>query len=186
MSHNLGANTLLDPDIPVKELNGDDYQWGNNAPASDVDNVIGGTWGNQGGSTATTNWLPNSKGTNDPCPVGFRVPSQAEWKAVDDYNTASRTGTFSGTTPQFGNALHYGPNASTNRLTLPAAGFRLGSNGEIRNRDGALYLGYYWSSTWNPSNPTASFNLSFDGSPPQSTNAQSILTNGLSVRCIAE
>jgi hypothetical protein len=41
LSHNLGADTSLDPHTPVKGLNGDYYQWGKNAPDADVDNLIG-------------------------------------------------------------------------------------------------------------------------------------------------
>jgi hypothetical protein len=32
LSHNLGADSSLDPHTPVKSLNGDYYQWGKNAP----------------------------------------------------------------------------------------------------------------------------------------------------------
>jgi uncharacterized protein (TIGR02145 family) len=186
MSHNLGADTLLDPDTPVKGLNGDYYQWGKNAPDADVDNVIGGAWGNQGGSTAKLNWSSTEKGPNDPCPAGFRVPSQAEWIAVDTYNTASRTGsaTWTASATNFGNALHYGSATTPKLLTLPAAGYRrTDQSGGLTARD---LLGLYWSSTYrNDAGDNASFYFRFDDDT-ESPGAASIRSEGLSVRCIAE
>ena len=179
LSHNLGADTSLDPHTPVKDLQGDYYQWGKNAPDGDVDALIGGSWGDQGGSTANGNWTPGAKGPQDPCPAGYRVPSQAEWTAVNTYNTASRTGTFTMGTTEYGSALHYGPDANTKSLTLPTAGKRASANGALFHRGGN---GYYWSSTENGS--TAYFFV-FAGSVVNPANNAS-RTNGFSVRCIAE
>ena len=180
LSHNLGADTSLDPHTPVKDLQGDYYQWGKNAPDADVDALIGGSWGDQGGSTANGNWTPGAKGPQDPCPAGYRVPSQAEWTAVNTYNTASRTGTFASGTTEYGSALHYGPDASTKSLTLPAAGGR--SNVTSGALDGRGSLGDYWSSTEDGSN---AYYLVFGSSfvVPANSNSR---TRGFSVRCIAE
>jgi uncharacterized protein (TIGR02145 family) len=177
MSHNLGADQSLDPRTLVKGLNGDYYQWGRNAPAADVDNLIG-VWGSQGGNSNNGNWTPTAKGPEDPCPTGFRVPSQAEWTAVNANNTASRTGTFTNSPTNFSAALHYGPDANTKSLTLPAAG-RYRTNGVLNNRGSN---GYYWSSTENGS---PAYNLTFNSSnviPANNLNRN----YGFSVRCIAE
>jgi len=179
LSHNLGADTSLYPHTPVKDLQGDYYQWGKNAPDADVDALIGGSWGDQGGSTANGNWTPGAKGPQDPCPAGYRVPSQAEWTAVNTYNTVSRTGTFTSGTTEYGSALHYGPDASTKSLTLPAAGSRDYTSGALGYRGGS---GIYWSSTEYGSDAYALyFNSSFV-SPANSFNR----SYGFSVRCIAE
>ena len=177
LCHNLGADTALDSHTPVKGLNGDYYQWGRNAPAADVDNLIG-SWGSQGGNSNDGNWTPTAKGPEDPCPTGFRVPSQAEWTAVNANNTASRTGTFTNSPTNFSAALHYGPDANTKSLTLPAAG-RYRTNGVLNNRGSN---GYYWSSTENGS---PAYNLTFNSSnviPANNLNRN----YGFSVRCIAE
>ena len=179
LNHNLGADTSLDPHTPVKDLQGDYYQWGKNAPDADVDALIGGSWGDQGGSTANGNWTPGAKGPQDPCPAGYRVPSQAEWTAVNTYNTASRTGTFTSGTTEYGSALHYGPDASTKSLTLPAAGYRISSNGALGNRG---VNGVYWSSTEDGSN---AYYLYFGSSVVTPANL-TVRTFGFSVRCIAE
>jgi uncharacterized protein (TIGR02145 family) len=179
LSHNLGADTSLDPYTPVQGLNGDYYQWGKNAPDADVDNLIGTTWGDQGGTTGNGNWTPDAKGLQDPCPAGYRVPSSAEWVAVNTNNTVSRTGTFDGNTTEFGNALHYGTATDPKQLTLPAAGNRSYTNGALGYRGDS---GSYWSSAENGSN---AYYLLFSSSfvyPAFSYNR----AYGFSLRCIAE
>jgi uncharacterized protein (TIGR02145 family) len=179
LNHNLGADTSLDPHTPVKGLNGDYYQWGRSGPAAEVDFIIG-TWGAQGGTSADGNWTSSSKGPQDPCPTGYRVPSQTEWAAVNTNNTAFRTGEpWSSGDTEFGSALHYGPDASTKLLTLPAAGNRSNTNGALNSRG---RYGYYWSSTENGS---TAYNLNFNSSvvfPAGNT----FRPNGFSVRCIAQ
>ena len=180
MSHNLGADTSLDPHTPVKGLNGDYYQWGRNAPAADVDN-LNGTWGDQGGNSDNGNWSPSSKGPQDPCPSGYRVPSSAEWVAVSTNNTLSRTGPFDASTSEFGSALHYTTaDTSTKLLTLPAAGRRSNPSGALSNR--GLY-GNYWSSTENGS--SLAYTLYFNSSSVNPA-GNGTRTRGISVRCIAE
>ena len=180
MSHNLGADTSLDPDIPVKGLNGDYYQWGKSAPDADVDNLIGSTWGDQGGTRDNGNWTPSARGPNDPCPVGYRVPSSAEWVAVHTNNANSLTGaTWSTGATEFGNALQYGPDANGKYMTLPAAGYRSSASGALVNRGGS---GFYWSSTEIGIN---AYFLIFGSSFVIPANFDN-RTIGFSVRCIAE
>jgi uncharacterized protein (TIGR02145 family) len=183
MRHNLGADTSLDPHTPVKGLNGDYYQWGNNAPDADVDALIGSTWGDQGGTTANGNWTPGAKGPQDPCPAGYRVPSSAEWVAVnsDSNNNVTRTGSFVNSNTNYGSALHYGTAGDPKLLTLPAAGNRVNTNGAIYNRGNN---GNYWSSTENGSN---AYYLNFSKSHVfPADDYGSSRTDGYSLRCIAE
>ena len=180
MNYNLGANTSLDPHVPVRAILGDYYQWGKNAPDANVDVIIGGAWGNQGGSTEDGNWRPTEKGPNDPCPDGFRVPSQAEWQAVYENNALFRTGLpWAGSNYEYGNALHFGPNVVTRALTLPAAGSREPA-GALKYRGS---FGYYWSST---ENGFKSYDLHFTNNSvkPAHLNYHRII--GYSVRCIAK
>jgi uncharacterized protein (TIGR02145 family) len=178
LNHNLGADTSLDPHTPVKGLNGDYYQWGRNLPAADVDNIIG-TWGSQGGTSSNGNWTPNAKGLQDPCPDGYRVPSQPEWAAVSTSNTPFRTGLpWSESTTEFGNALHYGPDTCTKLLTLPATGYR--EDGTLKQR--GIYGGS-WSST--EYNDTNSFSLRFSDIGVFPGNIPTRV-GGLPVRCIAQ
>ena len=180
MSHNLGADTSLDPHTPVKGLNGDYYQWGKNAPDADVDALIGGSWGDQGGSTANGNWTPDARGPQDPCPSGFRVPSKAELATVNSNNTFFTSGTFTSGATEYGSAIHYGPDASTKSLTLPAAGDRHSTDGVLGNRGG---YGFYWSSSENGS---SAYGFYFHSSSVDPANDYYLRTFGFSVRCIAE
>jgi uncharacterized protein (TIGR02145 family) len=202
LSHNLGADTSLDPHSPVVGLQGGYVQWGKPGPTNWVgaanDGVNGfaaaPTSGNSNSSAisgwsqttaADSSWNSNTEENpvkvtaNDPCPTGYRVPTRTEWVAVNSSNTAFRTGTFAVGTTEYGSALHYGPDASTKSLTLPAAGYR-------NNADGALVyrgnVGDYWSSTENGSSADTFLFLSSNVIPANSSNR----TFGCSVRCIAE
>jgi len=118
---------------------------------------------------------------NDPCPDGYRVPTRNEWLGVNDNNTVSRTGTFQQSDTNHGSALHYGPDANTKLLTLPAAGSRASHNGGLFRGS----VGYYWSSTEKAGNDNQAYYLDFSetGIIP---GRRSPRTNGFSVRCIAE
>jgi len=202
LSHNLGADISLDPHDPVVGLQGGHVQWGKPGPTNWVDAANDGVNGfaaaptsvnsNSGSisgwsqtDAADSSWNSGTEANpvkvtaNDPCPTGFRVPSQAEWAAVNTYNTVSRTGTFTLGTTEYGSALHYGPDESTKSLTLPAAGSRNSTNGALRNRG---LLGYYWSSTELGSN-AYSLLFSISNVLPANDNYRS---DGFSVRCIAE
>jgi uncharacterized protein (TIGR02145 family) len=202
MSHNLGADTSLDPDIPVVGLLGAYIQWGKPGPANWVgaandgangfaaaptsSNSNSGSISGWSGTAATTgSWnvtenTPVKVTGNDPCPTGYRVPTRNEWVAVHTNNTNSLTAaTWSTGATEFGNALQYGPDANGKYMTLPAAGLRNYSNGALYNRGN---FGYYWSSTENSS---IAYYLNFTSSYVGPANGNS-RTSGFSVRCIAE
>jgi len=117
-----------------------------------------------------------AKGTTDPCPAGFKVPSQNQWGAIFRGGTTSGA---PGTATQnlwtwTGNGYMVGTS-----LYLPASGYRNFS-------DGALVAvssnGIYWSSA---TTVTTSYYLSFSSVVviPGSLNYRAF---GMSVRCISE
>jgi uncharacterized protein (TIGR02145 family) len=126
---------------------------------------IGTLW-NSGSETAPV------KTANDPCPTGWRVPTQPELASLgggaweSNWNGTSVNGRVFGSTSPF--------------LFLPAVGYRNYSSG-------ALYYqgsrGYYWSST--QSNATLAYSLLFYSS---SVNASYDFNkaSGFSIRCVAE
>ncbi len=127
--HNLGANTTLDPNVPVQAIHGNYYQWGRAGAVANASTGSGAIGGWNTTNAANGSWSDNTKTGNDPCPAGFRIPTKAQWDGVRTYNTVSRTGTFTLGDTNFGSAIHYGPNATTKTLTLPAAGFRGSTDG---------------------------------------------------------
>ena len=202
MSHNLGADTSLDPDIPVFGLQGAYIQWGKRGPTDFVGAANDGSSGfaaaptdsaandaaiSDWSQTAETNndaWNVDEnnpiKTANDPCPTGYRVPTRIEWQAVNTNNANSLTGAaWSAGPTEFGNALHYGPDANGKLLTLPAAGSRSRTNGALNERGNT---GDYWSSTERGDNAYSLYFGSSNVTPANNNNR----TNGLSVRCIAE
>ena len=107
-------------------------------------------------SPSNNNLWQGVNGINNPCPEGYRIPTEAEWN--EEYqNWSSLDG--------------YGAFASP--LKLPAAGIRSSIVGSSGN------TGYYWSSTLNP------INLSFPHILTTSGQISSYIRSyGLSVRCI--
>ncbi|RMZ58381.1 hypothetical protein D1632_12210 [Chryseobacterium nematophagum] len=184
--YNLGADTTFDPHIPVQQIHGNYYQWGRNTvvanASTDPAAIVGwntaiapdGSW-----NTGTED-LPVKNTINDPCPTGFRMPTRAEWVALSNNSSVSRMGTFLVGITNFGSALIY--SCGTNKLTLPASGYRSSANGALANR-GAQ--GLYWSSTERSINASQAMNLRFENTivNPDVYNNR---INGYSVRCITE
>jgi uncharacterized protein (TIGR02145 family) len=179
MAHNLGANTALDPHTPVQGIHGNYYQWGILAHVADDTTLAAAIspW-NKDSLAANGAWADDSKTANDPCPAGFRVPTNAQWAGVIANNFRSSTGSWAAGDANFGSAIHWGPDVSTKNLTLPAAGYRTNGTGALFNRG---YNGRYWSST---ELGTYAYRLTFDSSNAN-TNT-STRTNGFSVRCVSE
>ena len=202
LSHNLGADTSLDPHNPVVGLQGGYVQWGKPGPTNWVGAANDGANGfvaaptsGDSNSGAISGWSqttaadgswntgteenPVKATANDPCPAGYRVPSKTEWVAVHNNNTAFRTGPFTSSATEYGSALHYGPDASTKSLTLPATGYRHSNSGSLNGRGND---GSYWSSSEHGGNGSRLFFYSGDVFPSHNATR----TTGFSVRCIAE
>jgi uncharacterized protein (TIGR02145 family) len=176
LAHNLGANNSLDPHTPVQGIHGNYYQWGILAHVADASTPATAITPWNTTTAANGAWADGSKTANDPCPTGYRVPTNAQWLLVDSYNTQTTTGSFSNNETNFGTARQFGSGANT--LTLPSAGYRSSSNGALGNRGSN---GYYWSSTANGPN---AFYLSFGSSNASTFSANR--TFGFSVRCVSE
>ena len=202
MCHNLGVDTSLDPfTYQNPAINGDYYQWGRRKDGHQLVNsttietqatnntatlpttVIGkfittnGTSPNDWISPQNNSlWLDASKTANDPCPVGFKVPSQSQWGsifrdgAISDAPGSAIVNEWKWT----GNGYTVGAN-----LYLPAAGLRNVLGAGLSN---VGTIGYYWSSTVNGTN---AYGLDFT-----SINVNLAYNHyrgyGFSVRCVSE
>jgi uncharacterized protein (TIGR02145 family) len=176
MAHNLGADNSLNADTPVQGIHGNYYQWGRSTVVADSSTSSAAIGGWNASSAANGAWADGSKTANDPCPTGYRVPTNTQWGLVDSYNAQTIIGSFTSGGTNFGSARHFG--AGANKLTLPAAGIRSSSNGALTSRGSN---GIYWSC---PVQGISANSLYFN-----SSNAYTSFNNrtsGFSVRCVSE
>jgi hypothetical protein len=176
MDRNLGATQVATSSTDAAAY-GDLYQWGRGADghqirtsattstlsSADVPGnanfILAGSpydWR----STANNNLWQGVNGTNNPCPSGYRLPTETEWVAERlSWISQNAVGAFATT------------------LKLPAAGIR-------RFNDGGFDLvntgGRYWSST--VSSPYSRY-FYFDSNADMFTDARAY---GASVRCIKD
>jgi uncharacterized protein (TIGR02145 family) len=121
----------------------------------------------------STDWLHPSLnslwqgtgGTNNPCPSGFRVPTDNEFlNETIKFSSQNLDGAFN------------------SFLMLPTSGLRTNTDGKLPASYFSYNLGRYWTSTPNP-NTTQAFALAF-GSTTLSTTLSPGKSFGYSVRCI--
>ena len=175
MDRNLGATQVAASSTDAASY-GDLYQWGRGADGHQLRSS--GTTTVQSSSTSpgntfitvSNNWYTGTdpdnlwqgvNGINNPCPFGYRLPTEAEWQAERaTWGSNDAAGAFA------------------SPLKLPEAGYRLFSNGSVViGTDGN-----YWSSTVSSSNSRrlylSSYSPAYVGS--------SLRAFGFSVRCLKD
>ena len=178
MNRNLGASQVATSSTDAAAY-GDLYQWGRatdghesrtsgtTATLATSDTPGHGNFITTGSSPydwrspQNDNLWQGVSGTNNPCPSGYRLPTEAEWNAErTSWSSNNAAGAF------------------TSPLKLPVAGLRLSSNGSL-NDVGSF--GFYWSSTVAG---TLSRGLYFNGSDAYMTSFYRAI--GFSVRCLKD
>jgi len=178
MRHNLGADMSLDPDIPVQEIGGNYYQWGRYNVAATAGTPEGTIVGWDATSAPNDAWLDTEKTVNDPCPTGFRIPTDQQMYYLYKNSSQTTIGTFTNSPSNFGSAKVF--SSGTAKLTLPASGARDGLGGLLIERGSA---GYYWTSSVSSGNLAR--RLKFKISSVE-TGMESFTRVGLNLRCIRE
>ena len=112
-------------------------------------------------SPQNTNLWQGVSGVNNPCPAGYRLPTDAEWNAERlSWSSNNSAGAFA--TP----------------LKLPVAGVRYSSNGSLYDVGSC---GYYWSSSVEGTRSRALYFYSSSAGVNSDSRA-----NGFSVRCLKD
>ncbi len=179
MDRNLGASQKATSSTDAASY-GDLYQWGRDADchqlrtsvtttnlATTAEPSLGNVWDGRfilGPTTSPYDWLATQddnlwqgvSGTNNPCPAGYRLPTDTE---LDDIGISS-----------IGEAY--------TALGMPAAGYRNYSSGSISY---AGSRGYYWSSTVSGIRADRLYFTSTYGSVSGNYRAY-----GMSVRCLKD
>ena len=152
------------------------HQWGrgNDGHEDRNSNVTPGpvAAGNEGSDfiTSSGDWLSSpddnrwdgaTKGPEDPCPAGYRVPTETELQDLEDSFSPNNSS-----------------GAISSPLKLPVAGFRSGSNGALLDVGS---VGRYWSSTLSGA---VARSLYFDSSFSFFSTLNR--ADGFSVRCLKD
>ena len=174
MDRNLGASRAATSSTDSQSY-GDLYQWGRRADghqcrnsatstvlsSSDTPNnsafILGSSVTGDWRNPQNTNLWQGNNGVNNPCPSGYRLPTQTEFNnEIQSWTAKNSSGAFS------------------SLLKFPAAGYREYSDGAIRPN-----VGSYWTSQ---TSGTGSVSVDFDGASAELFN--SARGYGSSVRCI--
>ncbi len=161
-----------------EEFTGMFYQWNRRVGWSSTDPLVstdGQTEWNMNWELPTVDsWAPE----NDPCPTGWRVPTDAEFRKLCD--TGKVTASWTPRIGEFASGLWFTDKTSGNKIFFPAAGSR--ENGSLNWVD---IMGAYWGAEWYKGNPDAdAFSTAMWFRSNGTTVMYDIQVLGYCVRCV--
>ena len=179
MDRNLGASRAA-TSMDDEEAYGDLYQWGRAADGHEKRNSVTTSTLSSGDQPRHGDFITSSSGANfdwrspqninlwqgvngvnNPCPDGYRLPTEAEWEAErQSWSNNNRVGAFE------------------SPLKLPVAGYRDYGSGSLLSVGS---LGFYWSGSVSG---TFSRSLGFNSSNARMSSYARAL--GFSVRCLKD
>ncbi|MBB6131652.1 FISUMP domain-containing protein [Mucilaginibacter lappiensis] len=158
MRYNLGvdqsANPNPDVNPTVNALNGNYYRWGLQTPLANFTtttaintttpppNLNNNAWNSSRTSTNNNDNNPTKNTTNDPCPAGYRMPTETEYRTLIANTKQNNLGPSA---PSITTAKQFVSRRQINvLLTFPNGGWFNSSPGI---RSGLWAGGFYWTST---------------------------------------
>ena len=198
MRYNLGVDTSkinLDQNIVNENYHGNYYQWGRKTPVAKGTSSLVSNWDGSN-NPPTTVWNNGTidephKGSNDPCPNGFRVPTTAEFKHLISSVTSGEIGTWVNSPTNYGSAkvLKSKRNNSVN-IIFPAQGWFGAKGNGMPYQSVGIDLrgnaGYYWT---NEASALTTNLFKISENDLKAFTSSSNLSNRVvsyNIRCIAE
>ena len=154
------------------------YQWNTKTGWSSTDPLINPNVGTAWMSFWNGNGASSWEKSNNPCPAGWRIPTEQELRELVDAGSVWTTeGGVNGRL--FGSMLGDG----SNTFFLPAVGFRYNNDGTLSNAGSS---GNYWSST--QLNSYGAYHLDFDSGYTYLHDNYGYVNRayGFACRCVAE
>jgi len=205
MQHNLGADSKVAlPQSPqTSAVHGSFYQWGRNVAFSNGKSDLTESNWSANFNRASNSWNTGTeekplKSSEDPCPNGYRVPTQTELQhLLDNTIIASNTGEFSNSTGNYSASKVLVSKRNINvKVYFPIQGdysYFPYSDGitprsmatKVTNRGNLSYL---WTSSYSDTNPISSLALLKDKVSWTSKNdsRKEFRCRGFNIRCIAQ
>ncbi|KRB58436.1 hypothetical protein [Flavobacterium sp. Root186] len=180
MCHNLGADASLDYTVIQNGLIGDHFLIGQKVSLEKGNLAIPTTsmYYNYNASRNPGSESPK-KGVSDPCPAGYRIPTNSEWEGVVANNTYSRFGTSYTSSSNLTSMGKIGE-----LLYMPMSGYNQLVNGAVIP-SGLNVGGYYWSADGPTTSAAVGANTLVVGSDMRAS-VSYVFTywQGWSVRCM--
>jgi uncharacterized protein (TIGR02145 family) len=161
------------------------YQWNSKVGWSSNDPLVP----SDGESAWDSSWNGNNSNAwekaNNPCPAGWRLPAEHEWKSL--FASGSVWRTVNGIDGrQFGTGTNFSGEGDSeddrSSIFLPAAGNRSYHDGALAS---ASSKGFYWSNTRYGLDEESVYVFGFDDTP-QGSGYHWRTSGGLPCRCVAE